>query len=142
MQAALIAEAAENIHFDTFEECVSNIEEMKNELCTIQMTETATGKERFDTPNVIQPGSVEGRQRKGRLRKDRYTSLLLAHKYIYDNDVSPESNIDYNDVVGNIKKIKNINPNERMYKGIGIASVENKGPGQGHYGGVQGGERF
>lgn len=142
MQAALIAEIAANISFDTFDENVDNIEEMKNELCTIHMSETSTGKERFDTPTIIQPGSVEGRQRKGRLRKDRYTSLLLAHKYIYDNEVSFETSIDYEDISGNFKIVKGVNPNQKMYKGPGAASFTNKGPGQNSYGATQSGEVF
>lgn len=142
MQAALAAEKSMDIIFDTFEENVSNIEEMKNELCTIQMTETSTGKERFDTPSVVQPGAIEGRQRKGRLRKDRYTSLLLAHKYIYDNEVTHESSIDYENVVGNINRIKGVSPNQKMYKGIGAASIKNNIPGYNRYGTIRGGERL
>ncbi len=142
MQGALIAETSMDITFDTYEENVSNIEEMKNELCTIHMSETSTGKEKFDTPTVVQPGAVEGRQRKGRLRKDRYTSLLLAHKYIFDNEVTHDSSIDYEDVAGNIHRIKGLNANDKMYRGIGAASMQGKGPNQGAYGATQAGERL
>jgi len=142
MQAALIAEKALEKTFDTYEDNVANIEEMKNELCTIQMTETATGKERFDTPTVVMPGAVEGRSRKGRLRKDRYTSLLLAHKYIYDNEVSYSTEIDYEDVAGNINQVKNVNPTDKMYRGPGAAILQNKGPNPTNYGATQQGDRF
>ncbi len=142
IQASYIAEKATGVLFDTFDENIDNIEEMKNELCTIQMLETSTGKERFDTPSVIQAGAVEGRQRKGRLRKDRYTSLLLAHKYIFDNEIPHDPNIDYNDIVGNIALIKNVKENQRMYKGPGAAILENGGPGPNCYRGIQGGEIF
>jgi len=125
MYSAIEAEKSRGIVFDTYEDCVYNIEELKNELCTIQMTETATGKERFDTPQVIQPGAVEGRSRKGRLKKDRYTALLLAHKYIYDEGISEGGEIDYNDVAGNIEKRAKTGKNEPMYRGPGVGRMRN-----------------
>lgn len=142
MQSALIAEKELNISFDTFEENVNNIEELKNELCMIQMTETTTGKERFDTPTIKQPGSVEGRIIKGRLKKDRYTSLLLAHKYVYDNYIEHKTPVDYEDVVGNVNKFKRINPHDKLYKGLGLAGISSELPDQSVYGGIQNGERF
>ena len=125
MYAAIEAEKAMGVIFDTYEENVFNLEELKNELCTIQMSETATGKERFDTPQVVQPGAVEGRNRKGRLRKDRYTALLLSHKHIYDTDIAPDEDIDYEDVAGNIKKRDNPGKNEVMYRGAGVGRMRN-----------------
>ena len=134
-----------NITFDTYEENVGNIEELKNELCTIQMSETATGKERFDTPAVVSAGSIEGRPRKGRLRKDRYTALLLAHKYIYDKDVRPDTEIDYEDVAGNIAQVKSDNKDEGLYKGPGVGQMRNANwakTGRGGVGGIQDGKRI
>ena len=125
MYAAIEAEKAAGVIFDTYEENVFNLEELKNELCTIQMSETATGKERFDTPQVVQPGAVEGRTRKGRLRKDRYTALLLSHKYIYDTDVAMGDDIDYEDVPGNIAKREKAPKNEAMYRGPGVGRMRN-----------------
>lgn len=125
MQAALIAEKSLDITTNTFEECVYNLEELKNELCTIQRSQTSTGKERFDTPTSVTSAITEGRYKKGRLRKDRYTSLLLAHKYIYAMDVEPESSIDYTDTAGNFRKIKNVDPNMALYTGAGIAGFKN-----------------
>jgi len=126
MYAAIEAEKSMGVVFDTYEDCVFNIEELKNELCTIQVTETATGKERFDTPQVIQHGVVEGRLRKGRLKKDRYTALLLAHKYIYDESISEGEEIDYNDVAGNIeKRSKTPDKDEPMYRGPGLGRMHN-----------------
>jgi len=125
MYASIEAEKAQGIIFDTFEENVFNIEELKNELCTIQMSETATGKERFDTPQVVRPGAVEGRSRKGRLKKDRYTALLLCHKYIYDTETTPSTDIDYNDVPGNIEKRSRPGENENMYQGPGVGRMRN-----------------
>lgn len=125
MYAAIQAEKAMGIVFDTYEENVFNLEELRNELCTIQMSQTTTGKEKFDTPNVIKPGNIEGRTRKGRLLKDRYTALLLSHKYFYDNSIIEYDDIDYDDVAGNVKKREKSNKNEVMYRGAGVGRMQN-----------------
>jgi len=125
MYAAIEAEKSVGVIFDTYEENVFNLEELKNELCTIQMSETATGKERFDTPQVISPGAVEGRTRKGRLKKDRYTALLLSHKYVYDEGISDGEEIDYEDVAGNFEKRAKPGKNESMYRGPGVGRMRN-----------------
>ena len=63
--------------YDNVSDCILEIEELKNELTTIVMTQTSTGpnaRDRWDTPEVkLQNG------KKGRLRKDRYSSLLIAN---------------------------------------------------------------
>ena len=125
MYAAIEVEKSLNVTFDTYEDNVFNIEELKNELCTIQMSETATGRERFDTPQVVSPGAVEGRKKKGRLRKDRYTALLLSHKFIYDTHIDTGEGIDYEDVPGNIKKREKPGKNESMYQGPGVGRMRN-----------------
>lgn len=125
MYAAIEAEKSAGVIFDTFEENVFNLEELKNELCTIQMSETATGRERFDTPQVVKVGAVEGRARKGRLLKDRYTALLLSHKYIYNTEIATPDDIDYEDVAGNIEKRKKSPKNEAMYRGAGVGRMRN-----------------
>lgn len=60
---------------DTLEDCVFNIEEMKDELTTIVHTRTANGTDRWDVPDIKLPGN-----KKGKMRKDRYSSLLLANQ--------------------------------------------------------------
>jgi len=125
MYAAIEAEKSMGVVFDTYEENVFNLEELKNELCTIQMSETATGKEKFDTPQVIKAGAVEGRSRKGRLLKDRYIALLIAHKYIYDTETTPDTDIDYEDVPGNIEKRTKPKENEPLYRGPGVGRMRN-----------------
>ena len=124
MQAALQIEKAMKVTFDTYEDTVNYIEELKNEICTIQMTQTPTGKEHFDTPSVVAAGTTEGQKPPGRLRKDRYTSLLLAHRFAYDAEVAPTSNIDYEDVAGNIKQVA-ADPSEGMYRGPGVGQMRN-----------------
>ena len=59
---------------DIIEECVLEIEEMKNELSSIVQTQTPSGRDRWDTPDNKAPG-----MKKGRLRKDRYSALLMAN---------------------------------------------------------------
>tara|TARA_B100001123_G_C15339220_1_gene1034077 strand:+ start:46 stop:1743 length:1698 start_codon:yes stop_codon:yes gene_type:complete len=60
--------------FDTLEECVMDIEELKDELSMIQMTQTPSGRDRWDTPEV-----VVGTGKKSKMRKDRYSALLMAN---------------------------------------------------------------
>jgi len=60
---------------DSINKCIEEIEELKNELCTITVTSTAiTNRERWDTPEIKLPNSKKGRQ-----RKDRYSALLMAN---------------------------------------------------------------
>lgn len=63
-----------SVLYDTLEDCMSEIEDLKNELSTITITETSTGKEHFDTPEKKTAG-----MKKGRLKKDRYSALLMAN---------------------------------------------------------------
>ena len=60
--------------FDTLEECILDIEELKDELSMIQMTQTTSGRDRWDTPQV-----VVGTGRKSKMRKDRYSALLMCN---------------------------------------------------------------
>ena len=53
------------------------IEELKEELSTITVTRTGTGvnsRDRWDTPEIKLPNG-----RKGRMRKDRYSALVMAN---------------------------------------------------------------
>ncbi len=60
---------------DYLETCIYEIEELKNELSTIVHTKSdIAGRDRFDTPEIkIANG------KKGRMRKDRYSALLIAN---------------------------------------------------------------
>jgi len=60
--------------FDTLEQCVLEIEDLKDELTMIQITQTATGRDKWDTPET-----VIGTGKKGKQRKDRYSSLIMAN---------------------------------------------------------------
>jgi hypothetical protein len=59
---------------DTLEDCVLEIEQLKDELAMIQMTQTNSGRDRWDTPEVI-----VGTGKKSKVRKDRYSALLMAN---------------------------------------------------------------
>ena len=65
---------ANNRIYDTLEDCVLEIEELKNELALIEITQTSNGRDRWDTPEV-----KVGIGKKQRMRKDRYSSLLMAN---------------------------------------------------------------
>jgi intein/homing endonuclease len=73
---ALAAEQdkANNKLYDTLEDCVTEIEELKNELVLIEITQTATGRDKWDTPEL-----KTGSNKKGRMRKDRYSALIMAN---------------------------------------------------------------
>lgn len=60
--------------FDTLEDCVLEIEELKEEMTSIIMTITPSGRQRWSTPEVKMSGT-----KKGYLRKDRYSALLIAN---------------------------------------------------------------
>lgn len=63
--------------YDNLSDCIMEIEELKDELTTIVMTQTSNGpnsRDRWDTPEVKLPNG-----KKGRLRKDRYSSLVIAN---------------------------------------------------------------
>lgn len=101
--------------YDTLEDCTLEIEELKNELCTIIMERTGSGvggRERWETPEKkLSDG------RKGRMRKDRYSALLIANAIAREiRRAIPEP--EYKPVGG---LAKNIDPSQhkkgRLYQG-------------------------
>ena len=60
--------------YDTLEDAVMEIEDLKSELSTIVISVTQSGRERWDTPEIkLETG------KKGRMRKDRYSALVIAN---------------------------------------------------------------
>lgn len=59
---------------DTLQRCINDIDKTKIELCSIIVTETPTGLEHWDTPETK---TAVGK--KTRMRKDRYSALLIAN---------------------------------------------------------------
>ena len=108
--------------FDTYEDLLDEIEELKNEICSIVMTGTsATGAERFDTPEV----KTEG-MRKGRLRKDRYSALLYANYYCRNRDKKDIPQIEYKSVGATKEQgAKLVVDGQPMYRGPGIYKFKN-----------------
>ncbi len=98
--------------YDTLEDCVMEIEELKDELSMIVMTQTATGRERWDTPEV-----KTGAGRKSRLRKDRYSSLLMAN--MSARNFTTEKNISEFSTIGGFAQRDNSAKfeNEQLYHG-------------------------
>jgi hypothetical protein len=73
--AAKLDKKNDTREYDTIEDAVTEIEQMKEELATIVHTQTAvTNRDKWDTPEVI--GRSEERRRQ---RKDRYSALLMAN---------------------------------------------------------------
>lgn len=98
--------------YDSLEDCVMEIEELKNELSTIVMSKAGTGvsgRDRWDTPEIkLESG------RKGRLRKDRYSALMIANMVARQIARTPKP-IDY-EVIGDFTS--NIQAQEgKMYNG-------------------------
>lgn len=97
---------------DSLEDCVLEIEELKEELSSIRMSYTGTGvtsRERWSTPETKLSGD-----RKGYLRKDRYSSLIIANSLarLFRNKL-PE--MEYRSYGGTIKDLSN--KNGVMYTG-------------------------
>jgi hypothetical protein len=99
--------------YDSLSECILEIEELKNELTTIVMTQTSTGpnaRDRWDTPELKLPNG-----KKGRLRKDRYSSLVIANMLARQMNRSLKS-LEY-DVIGGNAKTNATSSKGQMYRG-------------------------
>jgi len=79
--------------YDTLDDCVYEIDELKKELTSIVVTETAGSKEKFDTPSI-----KAGINKKGKLKKDRYSALLMAN-YVARNILPAEKRLDNPDLI-------------------------------------------
>jgi hypothetical protein len=112
MQISLAAESDERAKrvYDTLEDCVMEIEELKDELATIVVTQTPTGREHFDTPEKKISGSKKGRE-----RKDRYSALLMANAAgrALNHFVEKPAYVSVGGFVGAVEKPKNT----RLYNG-------------------------
>jgi hypothetical protein len=107
-----------NIKFDTYEDLVQEIEELKNEMTTIVVKPSSNlGKETFDTPEIKMDG-----QKKGRLRKDRYSALLYANYYCRNKEKSDVYKVEYKPVGGTRETISTTVINGAcLYRGPGMA---------------------
>lgn len=97
--------------YDTLEDCVMEIEELKDELTTISHSQTPSGRDKWDTPEIKLTGN-----KKGRMRKDRYSALIIANQLarILDNALKDK---DYQFVGGYVGEKKFSNNSNVMYIG-------------------------
>jgi hypothetical protein len=98
--------------YDSLSECILEIEELKNELTTIVMTQTSqssNSRDRWDTPET-----KSGHNKKGRLRKDRYSALIIANMIARQINRTLEP-IQY-DVIGSDAR-NSVKTDGQMYKG-------------------------
>lgn len=116
--AALIDSGDNSRIYDSLEDCAMEIEELKDELCTIVMTKTGTGgvggRDRWDTPEVKLDNG-----KKGRMRKDRYSALLIANMIARQIQRSIEL-ADYSVVGGFTKDLAGgtkLKRNQKLYTG-------------------------
>jgi hypothetical protein len=99
--------------YDSLSECILEIEELKNELTTIVMTHTGGGsnsRDRWDTPEIKTPNG-----KRGRLRKDRYSALIIANM-LTRQMTRVLAGPDYNLIGGNTKNIVRTTKGQ-FYKG-------------------------
>ena len=98
--------------YDSLSECILEIEDLKSELTTIVMSQTSTGaggRDRWDTPEVKLPNG-----KRGRLRKDRYSSLVIANMLARQMNRTLQS-VKYEIIGGNAKDV--VGQKGNMYKG-------------------------
>lgn len=97
---------------DTIEDVVYEIEQMQEELTTIEHTQTpGTNRDHWDTPEIKRAGG-----KKGRLRKDRYSAVLMANMAARQMAYAP-SPVNYNSMGGFAKDISGKIKNTPLYIG-------------------------
>jgi hypothetical protein len=109
-----IMETDFNNIYDNQSDCILEIEELKNELTTIVMTQTSTGsggRDRWDTPEIKLPNG-----KKGKLRKDRYSALVIANMIArqINRSLSP---VNFDLIGSNLRDDFKKNNNGELYRG-------------------------
>ena len=107
--------------YDTLEDAVMEVEELKDELVTVVVSVTPGGRERFDTPEIKTDTG-----KKGRMRKDRYSALVIANMLARQSqrEIPGPS---YNNIGTVITPgVFEINPSNQMYVGQDWAAGINK----------------
>lgn len=74
IELSIQQDKSNNRVYDTLEDCVMEIEELKNELSLIEITKKPSGRDHWDTPEI-----KIGVGKKERMRKDRYSALMMAN---------------------------------------------------------------
>lgn len=97
---------------DSLEQCVEDIEELKDELTSIEWSTTASGRERWDVPT----GKVAGNKGYERvMKKDRYSALLMANMIAREIARVP-TKLKYDAVGGSVFQIAD-RPGGELYTG-------------------------
>jgi hypothetical protein len=109
-----IMEVDFNNIYDNHSDCILEIEELKNELTTIVMSQTSTGsggRDRWDTPEIKLPNG-----KKGKLRKDRYSSLVIANMLArqLNRSINP---VNFDVIGSNLRDNFKKNDNGELYRG-------------------------
>lgn len=115
-----IAQATDQIaglNFDNTEDNTINIEELKNEMTNIIISETTTGKERFDVPKKRESVPDSGRKKITSLRKDRFSALLMVNLYANEMDMERFTFLKDYEPVGGIT-IDRTNTDGELYTGM------------------------
>lgn len=89
LELATVSDNATSRLYDSQFDNVYEIDQLKEELSTIVHTATNAGRERWDTPDLKIPGS----KTKGRMRKDRYSALLIANMAARVMSLTPSYNV-------------------------------------------------
>lgn len=107
---------------DTLEDCYQEIEQCKVETTMIKHSQTPIGQEKWDVPELVGIGADN---KKKRLKKDRFTSLLLSNwgcrLYEEENNI----NLQYDGVGGIAKQISKQDVGGLPYVGAGAAKLVN-----------------
>lgn len=101
---AIAHDSLQGREYDTLEDCVLEIEELKDELATIEHSQTSVqAREHWDTPEIKKAGG-----RRGRLRKDRYSALVIANMLAraIENRLKGHDHISVGGFAGQTKKQK------------------------------------
>jgi hypothetical protein len=99
--------------YDNESECILEIEELKDELTTIVMTQTSSGvggRDKWDTPDIKLPNG-----KKGKLRKDRYSALIIANMVARQINRQLITDMNYGVIGANLRTMKG--KTGSMYKG-------------------------
>jgi len=99
--------------YDTLEDVVMEVEELRTELSTITVSRTASGREKFDTPEIkLNTG------KKGRMRKDRYSALVIGNMLArsIEREITPPA---YQSIgrLAEAEDAAKIDPNKPMFTG-------------------------
>ncbi len=89
---AELSDNTSNREYDTLQDCIIEIEQLKEEISSITHTTSMTGRDKFDTPEIMNPGG-----KRGRMRKDRYSATLIA--FFLASRMTKISTIDYSNRV-------------------------------------------